>query len=75
MAGLSNFPEGLDDFVDPVGDKVLGDPTQQHSVLHSQAADALAAIEAKVGEDGSVDTTSLDYKARLGVALTFAFGG
>lgn len=55
----TNFPSGLDSLVNP-------SPTDDvsvvsHSDQHSNANDAIEALEAKVGIDGSGDTSSIDY--------------
>lgn len=74
MSGTSAFPSGFDSFVDPEGEKVLGDPTQLHSLQHSLANDALTSLEERLGILGSTDTSSLDYQARNLAALAFFLG-
>ena len=56
----TNFPTSLDTLTNPYStDKVA---TVSHSSQHSNANDAIEALEAKVGADGSAVTTSHDYK-------------
>lgn len=55
-----NFPTSLDTLTNPTATDYLNSPS--HSGQHSDANDAIEALEAKVGVDGSVDTNSLDYK-------------
>jgi hypothetical protein len=56
----TNFPTSLDTFVNPTGSDTSG-----HIGMHTKANDAIAALEAKVGVDGSAVTTSLDYKVKF----------
>lgn len=56
----TNFPSGIDSFVDPNATDPLSNPP--HHTQHGNANDALVAIETKVGINGSADTNSLDYK-------------
>ena len=57
----TNFPTGLDTFVNPnaATDTLASVP---HDSQHANANDAIAALEAKVGVDGSAVTSSLDYR-------------
>lgn len=60
----TNFPGSLDTFTNPsasdeVGVEVGG---RTHSEFHADNNDAIEALEAKVGVDGSAVTTSHDYK-------------
>lgn len=59
---MSNFPTSLDNLseVTPVGNLSLG--VQGHSALHREIHAILNDLEAKMGIDGSVVTTSHDYK-------------
>jgi hypothetical protein len=63
----TNFPAGLDDFVNPAGTSLLTSP--DHAGLHTDVNDAVEALEAKVGVDGSLVTSSLDYKFNNDVVL------
>jgi len=56
----SNFPTSLDTFTNPTSTDTLDSPP--HDVQHSNANDAIEALEAKVGADSSAVTTSHDYK-------------
>jgi hypothetical protein len=56
----SNFPTSLDNFTNPTSTDTLDSPP--HDVQHSDANDAIEALQAKVGIDGSADTDSLDFK-------------
>ncbi len=62
MPGTSNFPAALDSFPD------ISPTTQEdavgfeHDIVHNNEAAAIAAVQAKVGIDGSADTASIDYR-------------
>lgn len=55
-----NFPTSLDALTNPAGTDDVS--VVLHSTQHSNANDAIEAIEAKVGIDGSAVVTSIDYK-------------
>jgi len=55
-----NFPTSLDVFTDPTASDQLNLPS--HSGQHTDLNNAVEALEAKVGADGSAVTTSHDYK-------------
>jgi len=55
-----NYPDSLDTFVNPNGTDGLSSPS--HSEQHSNANDAIEALQAKVGVDGSLDSNSLDFR-------------
>lgn len=59
-----NYPTSLDNFTNPTGTDLLENAVSalDHDVQHSNANDAIEALEAKVGADGSAVTTSHDYK-------------
>lgn len=62
-----SFPTSLDALTNPSSTTALNDGTIPHHQQHGDANDAIEALEAKVGIDGSADTVSLDYKtANLG---------
>jgi len=71
----SNFPDSLDNLNNPLSsDELVG-----HAQQHANANDAIESLQAKVGIDGSADTTSLDYRigqleggGQLGVELGLA---
>ena len=56
----TNFPTSIDALTNPSASDPLNSPS--HSGQHSNANDAIEAIEAKVGVDGSAVSTSLDYQ-------------
>lgn len=56
----TSYPESLDSFVNPTSTNGLSSPS--HSEQHSNANDAIEALQAKIGIDGSTDTASIDYK-------------
>jgi hypothetical protein len=56
------YPSSLDNFQNPTGASDLDTPAVLHSAQHANANDAIEALEAKVGVDGSAVTSSLDYK-------------
>ena len=58
----TNFPGSLDSLTNPTGSDTLSSPS--HSSQHADANDAIEALQAKVGVNGSAVTTSLDYKVR-----------
>jgi len=54
----TNFPASLDNLSNPAAtDSLAG-----HATLHGNVNDALEALQAKVGVNGSAVSTSLDYK-------------
>lgn len=71
-----NFPVSLDTLTNPLGsDSMVAVP---HADQHADANDAIEALQAKVGIDGSEDVNSLDYKVRnssSGFASTFLLMG
>lgn len=56
----TNFPTGLDALTNPISTDTLNSPS--HSGQHTDANDAIEALQAKVGVNSSAVTTSLDYK-------------
>lgn len=61
---MTVFPTAIDTFANPVGTDLLenANPALDHDVQHSNANDAIEALEAKVGANNSAVTTSHDYK-------------
>jgi VCBS repeat-containing protein len=55
-----NYPETLDSFINPDSNSSVANPS--HAQQHSDANDAIEALQQKVGVDGSTVTTSLDYR-------------
>lgn len=58
------YPTTLDTLTNPTGTDLLenSNAALDHDVQHSNANDAIEALEAKVGVNGSAVTTSHDYK-------------
>ena len=56
----TSFPTGLDALTNPTSSDGLNSP--DHAGQHSDANDAIEALEAKVGINSSAVTSSLDYK-------------
>ena len=66
----TNFPSGLDSFTNPSATDSMDSVSVPHASQHANLNDAVEALEAKVGVDGSADTGSLDYKvAQQGLVL------
>ena len=76
----TNFPTSLDSLTNPTATDTLDSPP--HDTQHADANDAIEAIQAKVGVDGSAVTTSHEYRinsieelntnAQVGTAYTLA---
>jgi hypothetical protein len=58
----TNFPTSLDALTNPTGSSALTSP--DHAGQHTDANDAIEALQAKVGIDSSLVATSLDYIVR-----------
>lgn len=58
----TNFPTNLDDSTTIPVESAATKLSVNHVTAHQNIQDALEAIEAKIGVDGSADTTSHDYK-------------
>lgn len=56
----TNFPTSLDSLTNPQPTDELTSPS--HADQHANANDAIEALEAKVGVNGSSVATSLDFK-------------
>lgn len=56
------FPVALDNFTNPTAADNLNAPTVLHSAQHANINDAVEALQAKVGVNGSAVATSHDYK-------------
>ena len=63
---MTAFPTGIDDFANPerLDRRDSPNPALRHSKQHADANNAIEALEAKVGIDGSADPDSLDYLAK-----------
>ena len=68
----TNFPTSLDSLTNPAAGDSLSSPS--HSAQHANVNDAVEALQAKVGVDGSAVTGSLDYKV-ANQGLTHIFEG
>jgi hypothetical protein len=62
MPGTTNFPTALDTFPDIAAADAENDPGKEHDVVHNNEMAALAALQVKVGIDGSADAASLDHR-------------
>lgn len=58
----TNFPTSLDTLTNPTSSNKLSDVGVLHTDQHANANDAIEALQAKVGINGSAVTSSLDYK-------------
>ena len=56
----TSFPSGLDSFTNPTAVDTLDSPP--HDTQHTDANDAIEALQSKVGVDGSAVTTSHEYR-------------
>jgi hypothetical protein len=56
----TNYPTSLDQLTNPNSSDQLSSPS--HSQQHTNANDAIEALETKVGVNGSTDPASLTYK-------------
>jgi hypothetical protein len=63
----TNFSTSLDSFTNPgPNDAMNASPALDHDVQHGNENDAISALEAKVGVDGSLNTSCIDFKIRKG---------
>jgi hypothetical protein len=67
----TSFPTSLDALTNPTSANGLNSP--DHAGQHADANDAIEALEAKVGVNGSAVTSSLDYKITNNVVLKSTF--
>lgn len=58
----SNFPTSLDSFANPQSSTLLSQPNLDHSDQHSNINDAIEALQARVGIEGTLDQLSLEYR-------------
>ena len=56
----TSYPNAIDQLINPSGSDALSAPS--HSQQHSNANDAIEALERKIGIDNSNDADSIDYK-------------
>jgi len=66
----TNFPSSLDSLTNPTASDKLNSVTVPHATQHANVNDAVEALEAKVGVDGSAVTSSHDYILTNGVLPT-----
>jgi len=59
---MTTFPTTLDSYSNPTATTEMDDAGFEHDLVHSEINDALEAIEASVGVNGSAVTTSLRYR-------------
>lgn len=64
----TGFPTSLDTLTNPTSTDALTSPS--HADQHADANDAIEALQAKVGVNGSAVTTSLDYKISQALSAT-----
>lgn len=57
-----NYPTSLDTFTNPTSSDAMNSVSVPHATQHSDLNDAVEALEAKVGVNGSAVTSSLDYR-------------
>lgn len=61
----TSFPTGLDNFTNPTSSDAMNSVTVPHATQHANLNDAVEALEAKVGVNGSAVTSSLDYRVTV----------
>ena len=71
----TSFPTSLDSFTNPSASDALDSVSVPHADQHSNLNDAVEALQAKVGVDGSTVTSSLDYQRGLVHIDTFTGTG
>jgi hypothetical protein len=65
----TSYPSAIDTLVNPSSSNPLSSPS--HSEQHTNANDAIEALETKIGINNSSDTNSIDYKVNsLQTAVT-----
>ena len=65
----TNFPTSLDAFTNPTSTDAMDSGTVPHASQHANLNDAVEALQAKVGVNGSAVTSSLDYKVEKTMGL------
>lgn len=58
----TSFPSSLDSFTNPSASDALDSVSVPHAAQHANINDAMEAVQAKLGVDGSAVTSSLDYQ-------------
>jgi hypothetical protein len=69
---MTNFPTTLDGFQNPGASTTMDAAGFEHDAQHANLNDAVAALQAKVGINGSSDTNSLDNMVAQLVAMLLA---
>ena len=69
---MTNFPTTLDGFQNPGASTTMDAAGFEHDAQHANLNDAVAALQAKVGVNGSTNQNSLDYQVAQMVALLLA---
>jgi hypothetical protein len=60
-----NYPTSLDNFTNPTASDAMNSVTVPHATQHADLNDAVEALEAKVGVNGSAVATSLEYRVNV----------
>ena len=58
----SNFPTSLDSLNNPVSSSLLNQPNVSHAAQHTNINDAIEAIQARIGIEGTTDQQSLEFR-------------
>lgn len=66
----TSFPTSIDTLTNPTATDTLDSLTVPHDAQHTNANDAIEALQAKVGINGSSDVNSLDYKVAQSLPKT-----
>lgn len=61
---MTNFPVSLDQFNNPTSSTKTNAPGFDHAEQHTNANDAIEALQSKIGIDQSLDVESIDFKIR-----------
>jgi len=68
----TSYPSSLDTFTNPQSTDLLSASGVSHADQHADVNDAVEALQAKVGVDGSAVTSSHDYKIRVQSVVPYA---
>ena len=72
---MTSFPASLDTFLNPGASTARSAAGFEHDVQHSNLNDAMAALQTKVGVNGSADANSVDNKLSRLMALILGANG
>ena len=61
---MTKFPVSLDQFNNPTSSTKTNAPGFDHAEQHTNANDAIEALQSKIGIDQSLDKGSIDFKIR-----------